>query len=105
MTYFVYVFVFTFSSLAASAPIWTFREDAECDAFDRTVTETFRKSSSVCVDNIKALWRTVNTTASQGKFAFHFIILHIELFQPYHGLSEFCVIQLFDALPLNSHCM
>nr|XP_022323280.1 lysosomal Pro-X carboxypeptidase-like [Crassostrea virginica] len=53
-------------SLAASAPIWTFREDAECDAFDRTVTETFRKSSSVCVDNIKALWRTINTTASQA---------------------------------------
>lgn len=98
----MFTYVFTFSSLAASAPIWTFREDAECDAFDRTVTETFGKSSSVCVDNIKALWRTVNTTASQGKFAFHFIILHI---QPYHGLSEFCVKQLFDAPPLNSHCM
>lgn len=52
-------------SLAASAPIWTFREDADCDAFDRTVTGTFRKSSSACVDNIKALWKTLNTTASQ----------------------------------------
>eukprot|EP00105_Crassostrea_gigas_P020096 XP_011438787.1 PREDICTED: lysosomal Pro-X carboxypeptidase-like [Crassostrea gigas] len=52
-------------SLAASAPIWTFRKDADCDAFDRTVTGTFRKSSSTCVDNIKALWKTLNTTASQ----------------------------------------
>ncbi|XP_048773111.2 lysosomal Pro-X carboxypeptidase-like isoform X2 [Ostrea edulis] len=53
-------------SLAASAPIWTFLEDANCDAFDYTVTETFRKSSPDCVNNIKALWKTLGTTASQA---------------------------------------
>lgn len=61
-------------SLAASAPIWTFREDAECDAFDRTVTGTFRKSSTACVDNIKALWKTLNTTASQGMLTYSVIM-------------------------------
>ncbi|XP_062587574.1 lysosomal Pro-X carboxypeptidase-like [Saccostrea cucullata] len=52
-------------SIAASAPIWTFLADADCDAFDYTVTETFRKSSQACVDNFRALWKTLDTSASQ----------------------------------------
>lgn len=75
-------------SLAASAPIWTFREDAECDAFDRTVTGTFRKSSTACVDNIKALWKTLNTTASQGMLTYS-VIMKLYIFIIPHFLQRY----------------
>ena len=95
----------TFSSLAASAPIWTFREDAECDAFDRTVTETFRKSSPACVDNIKALWKTLNTTASQGiPHLFYYRYLAYRTISTIPWIFGSLVKQLLDicAPPLNS---
>ncbi|XP_055908986.1 lysosomal Pro-X carboxypeptidase [Eupeodes corollae] len=52
-------------ALAASAPIWQFKDLTPCDIFTKIVTSVFKTSlSSNCSDNIKKSWNVLKNFAS-----------------------------------------
>ncbi|CAF0715037.1 unnamed protein product [Brachionus calyciflorus] len=52
-------------AIAASAPIWQFV--TECDAFQKVVTDSFKKSDSDCPDAIRSSWDVINEFSKTPK--------------------------------------